>query len=363
MNNLFLALSTGEIVLVSVLPAVFVLLVLAYLFLLPTFLWWKAFLSGAHIDYKSLILFKSRKANIEMIIKNYAYAKRENLPVSVLDIESHLAAGGNIENVLKSLVIARDAGLSLNFKTAKATDLSGRDILSVVRAAISPIMLETGEITATSKDGVELNMHGTVSLKTNMHRILGGLDEKTIMSRVVEGIVTTVGSAKSYDVVVENPDVISETVEGMGLDSASSYQIVSIDILSVQVGKNVLLRIQKEKEESEAAIKKAIAEQKIAESQVIEQQSKTKIAEMRAKLLEAEAEVPRAFAGALKEGKLGALDYYEMQNIAPSNNMQPNTNRIRTISSIDEPKIIRPVQNRIIRRPNPNGDTTGLPIE
>ena len=360
--NYIAAISVGGIVTICVFSVFAVLLILGYFFLLPAIDWWKALFSSSHIAMKTLFQMKTRKTNVKNIVKYYIFAKREGIIITPEEIESHIMSGGNIESVLKALVASREAGLNLTMKTAKAVDLSGRDILYLTKSAISPIIVETGEVVASTRDGVEVVLKGTASLKGNIHRFIGGVDENTLMSRIVEGIITTVGSAKSYDVVLENPDLISETVEEMGLDQGAAFEIVSVDILSATTGKNIMLKFDEDRANSEAQIKKAESEVKLGELKVKEQEGKTKISEMRARLLEAEAEVPKAFAKALNDGKLGALDYYEMQNIAnkPEQKQIITSRSVINSNAIDptfnSQRIIRPIQNRIIRRPG-DGET------
>ncbi len=358
--NYICALSVGGIVGICISSAIAVLIILGYFLVLPSIVWWKALISRAHVSMKLLFQMKSRHTNVDSVVKAYIYAKQENIVITPEEIESHIIAGGNINSVISAMVTSREAGLGLSLKTAKSVDLSGRDILGLVHSAVSPIMLETSEIVATAKDGVEVKIKGTVSLKCNIHRLIGGVDENTVMSRVVEGIITTVGSAKTFDAVIENPDIISETVENKGLDQSASYEIMSIDILSVVAGKNTSLKMEEDKIASEAKMKKSENEAKMSELLVKEQENKTKISAMRAKLLEAEAEVPRAFARALDDGKLGALDYYEIQNIADnlsskSQGTKPVINSNAINSNFNSQRVIRPIQNRIIRKPIGDG--------
>ena len=356
----------GGIVTISIFSILAVVSVLCYFLVLPSIAWWKAMISGANIPMLLLFKMKSRKSDINLIVNAYIYAVREGIKITPEEIESHMISGGDINAVLNAMVIAREAGLSLNLKVAKAVDLARKDIVYYVKSAVSPIMLETGNITATAKDGVEVIVSGTASFKCNIHRLIGGVDENTLMSRVVEGIITTIGSAKSYDVVIENPDVVSQTVEDMGIDSGSCFEIVSIDITSATIGSNASLKFDMEKANSEISIKKSMNDSKISDLLVKEQENKTKISEMRARLLEAEAEVPRAFANALKEGKLGALDYYEMQNISNNSisrqniSARPIINSNAINSEFNSQRIIRPIQNRIIKRPSDGGDGTDI---
>ncbi len=314
-NSLVLALTTSGIITVSVVGAVLLACTITFCIIFPVGLWWKANFSRAHVPLSKIIGMKLRGVNIKIVIGAYILSKRTGVNFCVKELEAHSLAGGNPDTLVRAIVAAKSANLGLSVMEAKAIDLAGRDLNAAIQDAIVPRVIETGEIDAMSKDGVELHVKGSATLKCNIRRLLGGADYNTTMSRISEGIASTIGSAKSYNVVVENPDLVSKTVEDMGLDTGTAYEIVSIDIYSVNVGKNIGLRIQQDRAEADAALAKSKSDERLANAQALEQENKAKLQEMRARVVEAEAEVPKALASALASGKLGALDYYDVQKL------------------------------------------------
>lgn len=294
--------------------ALCLLLLVSYFIFLPATHWWKAVFTHSHIKMRSLLAMKLRKSDIKRIIENYTNAKNFGFPITPEEIENHIIAGGNIENVLKALVIAQSADLGLQVSEAMAIDLSGKDICASINAAIVPVVRETGDIVTSARDGIELVVKSSATMRCNIRRLIGGTDEKTLLARIVEGISSTIGSAKSYDVVIENPDVISKTVEEMGLDLASSFEILSVDITSIGIGRNRSAELEVQKAEKNAEIAKHKSDERVSKALAEEQENKVKVQAMRARLLEAESEVPKAFAEALRSGKLGAIDYFTIQN-------------------------------------------------
>lgn len=314
MNSFILALTKSGAIWLGAVGAFCLLAVVLYIIFFPVKYWWKAVFTHSHIRMKTLFAMKLRKSDLKRILENYINAKNFGFSITPEDIEKHILAGGNIENVLKALVVARNAELGLQVSDALTIDLSGKDIIASINASIVPIVFETGEIITSARDGVELFVKSSATMRCNVRRLVGGMDEKTLLSRVIEGISTTIGSAKSYDVVVENPDVISKTVLEMGLDIASSYELMSIDITSIGIGKNRNTELEIQQAEKNAEVAKHKSDERVAKALADEQENKAKVQAMRARLLEAEAEIPRAFAEALKSGKLGAIDYFTIQN-------------------------------------------------
>lgn len=224
-------------------------------------------------------------------------------------------AGGNISNVVNALISAHSANIDLSLQSAKAIDLAGRDVLNAVRVSVNPKVIETPVISAIAKNGIELRVKARVTVRANIARLIGGAGEETIIARVGEGIVTTVGSSETHKEVLENPDMISKTVLAKGLDSGTAYEILSIDIADVDVGRNIGAQLQMDQAEADKRIAQANAEERRAMAIAQEQENRARTQEMRAKVVEAEAEVPRAMAEAFRQGRLGIMDYYQMQNI------------------------------------------------
>jgi uncharacterized protein YqfA (UPF0365 family) len=254
--------------------------------------------------------------------------------VSINKLEAHYLAGGNVDKVVNALIAAQRANIPLEFERAAAIDLAGRDVLEAVQMSVNPKVIETPIIASIAKDGIELKAKARVTVRANIDRLVGGAGEQTIIARVGEGIVTTVGSAESHKDVLENPDTISQTVLEKGLDSGTAFEILSIDIADIDVGRNIGAQLQTDQAEADKRIAQAKAEERRAMAVAKEQEMKAAVQEMRAKVVEAEAEVPRAMATALREGKLGVLDYYNLQNIISDTQMR---NAISGIGKPDAP--------------------------
>lgn len=234
--------------------------------------------------------------------------------MQISKMEAHYLAGGNLDRVITALITARGANIQLDFPEACAIDLAGRDVLQAVQMSVNPKVIETPVVAAIAKDGIELRAKARVTVRANIERLVGGAGEETIVARVGEGIVTTVGSAETHKAVLENPDLISRTVLSKGLDAGTAFEILSIDIADVDVGRNIGAQLQMDQAEADRRIAQAKAEERRAMAVAREQEMKAAAQEQRAKVIEAEAEVPRAMAAALREGKLGVMDYYEMKN-------------------------------------------------
>ena len=308
---------------------VIVVIVAAVLFgilliiLLPTFSrWFKAAISGSRIGFFRLIGIKLRGINIGLIIDCYINAKKAGLDITVNDLETHIMAGGRIKNVVDALISAHSANINLSKETAKAIDLAGRDVFVAVKTCVIPKVIETPIISAVAKDGIELMVKTKVTVRTNIGRLVGGAGEETIIARVGEGIVTTIGSSKSHADVLENPDNISKTVLDKGLDAGTAFEILSIDIADVDVGRNIGAQLQMEQAEADKKIAQAKAEERRAMAVATEQEMLAKSQEMRATVIAAEAEIPKAMAEAFKKGNLGVLDYYNMQNVIADTSMR-----------------------------------------
>jgi uncharacterized protein YqfA (UPF0365 family) len=303
-----------------------ILIVIAVLFLfgylIPVRLWIAALAAGVKVSIFSLIGMRLRKVPPVTIIRPKIMAEKAGLEVGINELEAHYLAGGNVSNVTNALIAAQKANLGLTFARAAAIDLAGRDVLEAVKMSVLPKVIQTPLVSAVAKDGIQLQATARVTVRTNIDRLVGGATEETVIARVGEGIVTTIGSADSHKKVLENPDGISHTVLSKGLDSGTAFEILSIDIADVNVGKNIGAVLQTDQAEADLKIAQAKAETRRAMAVAQEQEMKARVQEMRARVVEAEAEVPRAMAQAFREGKLGVMDYYNMQNIKADTQMR-----------------------------------------
>ena len=302
-----------------------VLLVLAlivFFVMVPISIWFRALVSGAPISMGKLVGMRLRKIKIAMIVDAYITGKKAGLTINNNELETHYMAKGDVQKVVNALISAHSANIELTTKTAMAIDLAGRDVLNAVKVSVNPKVIETPVIAAIAKDGIELRCKARVTVRANIARLIGGSGEETIIARVGEGIVTTVGSADTHKAVLENPDSISKTVLNKGLDNGTAYEILSIDIADVDVGRNVGAQLQMDQAEADKRIAQAKAEERRAMAVANEQEMKAKTQEMRAIVIQAEAEVPKAMAEALRSGKLGVMDYYNMQNVQADTNMR-----------------------------------------
>lgn len=304
--------------------AVIVVFVILSVFLsfFPIGLWMAAFAAGVRVNILTLVAMRLRRVVPSSIINPLIKASKAGLDVSINKLEAHYLAGGNVDRVVNALIAAQRAEIPLEFERAAAIDLAGRDVLQAVQMCVNPKVIETPVIAAIAKDGIELKCIAKVTVRVNIDRLVGGAGEETIIARVGEGIVTTVGSATSHKAVLENPDSISKTVLSKGLDSGTAFEILSIDIADVDVGRNIGAQLQMDQAEADKRIAQAKAEERRAMAVACEQEMKAAVQEMRAKVVEAEAEVPKAMAMALREGKLGVMDYYNMQNLVADTQMR-----------------------------------------
>ena len=298
---------TGGIVLV---------LLILFLIFVPLGLWISSMAAGVRVSVFNLIGMRLRRV-VPAIIMPLIKATKAGISISSNQLEAHYLAGGNVDGVVDALIASERAGIELPFEKAAAIDLAGRDVLEAVKMSVNPKVIETPNISAVAKDGIELLVKARVTVRTNLERLVGGAGESTILARIGEGIVTTVGSSTSHKQVLENPDDISKLVLSKGLDSGTAFEILSIDIADIDVGRNIGAHLQSLQAEADKNIAQAKAEERRAMAVAKEQ-------EMRAYVVEAEAEVPKALAYALKTGKLGIMDYYDMQNIKADTKMREN---------------------------------------
>lgn len=307
--------TTLIIVLVIVLLSIFFTMV-------PVGLWITAFFSGVKIKLGNLIGMRLRRVVPSRIINPLIKATKAGLDVNVNELEAHYLAGGNVNALVDALIAAQRAEIPLEFERAAAIDLAGRNVLEAVQVSVNPKVIETPAIAAVAKNGIEVIAKAKVTVRANIDRLVGGAGEETIIARVGEGIVTTVGSAESHKQVLENPDSISLVVLEKGLDSGTAFEILSIDIADVDVGRNIGANLQTEQAEADKRIAQAKAEERRAMAVASEQEMIARVQEMRAKVVEAEAEVPRAMAKAFEEGNLGVMDYYRMRNVQADTDMR-----------------------------------------
>lgn len=283
--------------------------------LVPTKTWFVALVSGAHVSMTRLVGMKLRRIKVSAIVDAYIQATKAGLNIAIVDLETHYMAGGDVSKVVNSLISAHSAKFNLSLDLAKAIDLAGRDISLAVRQSVTPKVIETDWISAIAKNGIELKVKARITVRANIARLVGGAGEETILARVGEGIVTTVGSAETHTIVLENPDLISKTVLAKGLDSGTSYEIISIDIADMDIGKNIGARLMMDQAEADKTVAQAKAEERRAMAAAAEQEMRARTQEMKAMVLAAEAEVPKAMAKAIQNGQMGAMDYYKIQNL------------------------------------------------
>ncbi|HPV02627.1 MAG TPA: flotillin-like protein FloA [Clostridiales bacterium] len=314
------------------LPIAIVFIVVIFLVLffnfIPIGLWISAFAAGVRVGIFTLVGMRLRRVTPNKIILPLIKARKAGLDISVNQLEAHYLAGGNVDKVVNALIAANRANMDLPFARAAAIDLAGRDVLEAVKMSVNPKVIETPNISAMAKDGIELLVKARVTVRANLERLIGGAGEATIIARVGEGIVTTVGSSESHKDVLENPDLISRTVLEKGLDSGTAFEILSIDIADVDVGRNIGAQLQMSQAEADRNIAQAKAEERRAMAVAREQEMKALVQEMRARVVEAEAEVPKAMANALNSGKLGVMDYYNLQNLISDTRMRESISKI-----------------------------------
>jgi len=306
---------------------VIVLALTIFLSFVPLGLWISSLAAGVNIGIFTLVGMRLRRVVPSRIVNPLIKARKAGLGLSVNQLEAHYLAGGNVDRVVNALIAAQRAEIDLSFERAAAIDLAGRDVLEAVQMSVNPKVIETPIVAAVAKDGIEVKAKARVTVRANIDRLVGGAGEETIIARVGEGIVTTVGSSESHKAVLENPDLISRTVLNKGLDSGTAFEILSIDIADVDVGRNIGAQLQTDQAEADKRIAQAKAEERRAMAVAREQEMKAAVQEMRAKVVEAEAEVPRAMAEALRQGKISVMDYLNMQNIQADTQMRDSISK------------------------------------
>ena len=319
------ALST--LVAIPVIAVLSLLALMILLWIVPLQLWIAAWSSGAYVGLMTLVAMRLRRVAPQRIVNPFITATKAGLELKVDMLESHFLAGGNVDRVVNALISADKAGIPMSFQQAAAIDLAGRDVFEAVQTSVNPRVIQTPRISAVAKDGIQLLVVVRITVRSNINRLVGGATEDTVLARVGEGIVSTIGSALTYAHVLENPDQISKNVLGRGLDSGTAFEILSIDIADIDVGANVGAKLQTEKAEADKQIAQAHAESRRALAVAAEQEMRAKVEDMRALLVQAEAQVPQAIAEALRAGKLGVMDYYQMRNVIADTEMRTSISK------------------------------------
>lgn len=293
-----------------------------FLTFVPLGLWISSLAAGVYVGIVTLIGMRLRRVPPAQIVLPLIKANKAGIDLNVDQLEAHFLAGGNVDRVVDALIAAQRAQIPLTFERAAAIDLAGRNVLEAVQMSVNPKVIETPVVAAVAKNGIELKVKARVTVRANIDRLVGGAGEATIIARVGEGIVTTVGSSEAHKTVLENPDHISRTVLAKGLDAGTAFEILSIDIADVDVGKNIGAELLTDQAEAEKRIAQAKAEERRAMAVAKEQEMRASVQEMRAKVVEAEAEVPKALADALRQGHMGVMDYYNLQNVMADTQMR-----------------------------------------
>ena len=304
--------------------AVVLVALVIVLWFFPVALWFQALLSGVYVSLIQLILMRWRGVNPKTIVYALITGTKAGLTLHANELEAHYLAKGNVAKVVMALISANKANIALDFKMATAIDLAGRDVLEAVQMSVNPKVINTPPVTAVAKDGIQLIAKARVTVRANIKQLVGGAGEETVLARVGEGIVSSIGSSESHKSVLENPDSISKLVLNKGLDAGTAFEILSIDIADIDVGKNIGAVLQMDQADADKNIAQARAEERRAMAVALEQENKAKAQDARARVIEAEAQVPLAMAEAFRNGNLGVMDYYRMKNIQADTEMREN---------------------------------------
>ena len=304
-----------EMVLIPVIAIVVIILLIVFFRFFPIGLWISAAASGVHISIFSMVGMRFRRINPSKVVLPMIKATKAGLKVNMNELEAHLLAGGSVDRVVDALIAAQSAQIPLEFEQSRAIDLAGRNVLEAVKMSVNPKVIETPPVTAVAKNGIQLIAKARVTVRANIKQLVGGAGEATVLARVGEGIVSSIGSADSHATVLENPDSISKVVLSKGLDSGTAFEILSIDIADIDVGKNIGAELQIDQANADRNIAQAKAEERAAMARAQEQEMKAKAQEARARVIEAEAEVPKAMAEAFRNGNMGIMDYVRYKNM------------------------------------------------
>lgn len=319
----------GAVIIGSVFMIIFIVILLILFFtFIPIGLWITAFFSGVKIKISTLIGMRLRRVKPGKIVNPMIKATKAGVGIEISNLEAHYLAGGNVNTLVDALIAAERANIPLQFERAAAIDLAGRNVLEAVQVSVNPKVIETPNISAVAQDGIEVIVKAKVTVRANIDRLVGGAGEETIIARVGEGIVTTVGSSMTYKAVLENPDSISKVVLDKGLDSGTAFEILSIDIADVDVARNIGARLQTDQAEADKRIAEAKASERRSMALAREQEMKAEVEAMKAKVVEAESEVPLAMAEALRNGTIGVMDYYRLKNIDSDTNMREAISKV-----------------------------------
>ncbi|MGN1400751.1 MAG: flotillin-like protein FloA [Bacillus sp. (in: firmicutes)] len=315
---------------IIILIAIFIGIVVLSIFFtfVPVMLWISALAAGVRVSIFTLIGMRLRRVIPSRVVNPLIKAHKAGIDVTTNQLESHYLAGGNVDRVVNALIAAQRANIELSFERTAAIDLAGRDVLEAVQMSVNPKVIETPFISGVAMDGIEVKAKARITVRANIDRLVGGAGEETVIARVGEGIVSTLGSSASHKKVLENPDLISRTVLDKGLDSGTAFEILSIDIADVDIGKNIGAILQTDQAEADKNIAQAKAEERRAMAVAQEQEMKARVEEMRAKVVEAEAEVPLAMAQALKDGNMGVMDYMNIQNLTADTEMRDSIGKM-----------------------------------
>ncbi|SEJ37116.1 Uncharacterized protein YqfA, UPF0365 family [Cyclobacterium xiamenense] len=308
------------------------ILLFVFLYFVPVNLWITAIFSNVKVGLLELVGMRIRKVPPGVIVNSLITATKAGLNLTTNDLETHYLAGGNVPNVIRALISADKANITLSFKQATAIDLAGRDVFEAVQISVNPKVINTPSVAAVAADGIQLIAKARVTVRANIAQLVGGAGEETILARVGEGIVTSIGSAKNHKSVLENPDKISKLVLERGLDAGTAFEILSIDIADIDVGSNIGAKLQIDQATADLKVAEARAEERRAMAVALEQEMKAKNVEMKAKVTEAEAEIPKAISEAFRSGNLGIMDYYKMENVKSDTSMRDS------IANSDESK-------------------------
>lgn len=302
--------------------AIAAVVLLVFLYFFPIGLWITAIFSGVRVSLFQLVLMRVRKVSPTLIVNSLITSTKAGLELTANDLETHYLAGGNIPSVIKALISADKANIPLTFKQATAIDLAGRDVFEAVTTSVNPKVINTPNVAAVAQDGIQLIAKARITVRANITQLVGGAGEETILARVGEGIVTSIGSSRSHKEVLENPDKISKLVLSKGLDAGTAFEILSIDIADIDIGENIGAKLQIDQATADLKVAEAKAEERRAMAVAVEQENRAKTQEAKARVVDAEAEVPRAIAEAFRSGNLGIMDYYKMRNIQSDTDMR-----------------------------------------
>lgn len=313
-RGMLLALHGGYIALIVIASLLVVALIVMFC-LVPMRAWFMALVSGSHLSMFRLVGMKLRKVNVRTIVSAYIMARKGGIDISIIDLETHYMAGGDVEKVIKALIAAHSAKINLDVELAKAIDLAGSDVVEAVETCVTPKIIEVNNIAAIAQDGVEVVANVKVTVKTDIKELVGGAREETVIARVGKGIVACIGAAESYSDILENPSLIAEEIQSKGLDDGTAYDIISVDVSDIDIGRNLGAKLETEEAEKNKVLAQVHAEKIKSLAIAREQEMKAKTQEMKAEVLAAEAEIPKAIAEAIKNGSFGVMDYYKLKNL------------------------------------------------